>query len=54
MAFVQGEGLALERLVVQHEADLAYEGQTHVIRTSLPSGDLTPEVVEEQPFVLRI
>ncbi len=47
MAFVKGEGLALERLVVQHEADLSYEGQTHVIRTPLPSGDLTSEVVEE-------
>jgi N-methylhydantoinase A len=42
-AFVRGEGLFLERVVVQREADLSYEGQTHVIRTPLPSGRLTRE-----------
>ena len=34
-------------MVVQREADISYEGQTHVIRTPLPSGRLTEAGIAE-------
>ncbi len=42
-AFLKQGNLALSRIHLLREADIAYEGQTHVIRTALPDGDLSPE-----------
>ena len=38
-----GENVPLERVSVVREADISYEGQTHVIRTALPAGELSHE-----------
>ncbi|MDE2815828.1 MAG: hypothetical protein OXK81_03895, partial [Chloroflexota bacterium] len=38
-----GENVPLERVTVVREADISYEGQTHVIRTALPAGRLSHE-----------
>lgn len=42
-AMLAGENVPLERVNVVREADISYEGQTHVIRTSLPAGKLSHE-----------
>ena len=44
--FLQRENVALDRVSILREAELSYEGQTHLIRTSLPAGPLTREQVE--------
>ena len=44
--FLRRENLPLDRVSIVREAELSYEGQTHLIRTSLPSGSLTGEQVE--------
>ena len=44
--FLQRENVALDRVSILREAELSYEGQTHLIRTSLPAGSLTREQVE--------
>ena len=44
--FLQRENLVLDRVSILREAELSYEGQTHLIRTSLPAGSLTGEQVE--------
>ena len=40
-----GENVPLTRVNVVREADISYEGQTHVIRTSLPAGDLGHDTI---------
>ena len=42
-AFLKQVNLPLSRIHLLREADVAYEGQTHVIRTLLPDGDTSPE-----------
>ena len=44
--FLRRENLPLDRVSIVREAELSYEGQTHLIRTSLPAGSLTREQVE--------
>jgi N-methylhydantoinase A len=46
-AFVKRENLPLIRVNVVREADISYEGQTHVIRTPLPSGPLSRERIAD-------
>ncbi|MSS71891.1 MAG: hydantoinase/oxoprolinase family protein [Candidatus Latescibacteria bacterium] len=46
-AFLRREGLSYTEVRVVREAELSYEGQTHLIRTPLPAGPLTiPEIAE--------
>ena len=40
-----GENVPLERVSVVREADISYEGQTHVIRTPLPAGELNQDTI---------
>ena len=40
-----GENVPLARVNVVREADISYEGQTHVIRASLPAGELSRETI---------
>ena len=40
-----GENVPLQRVNVVREADISYEGQTHVIRTALPAGELSHETI---------
>ncbi len=42
-----GERVPLERVNVIREADISYEGQTHVIRTSLPAGELSHDTIAQ-------
>ena len=42
-ALLQQEPLPLVRIRIAREAELSYEGQTHVVRTPLPAGALTHE-----------
>ncbi len=42
-----GENVPLQRVNVVREADISYEGQTHVIRTRLPAGKLSHESIAE-------
>ncbi len=42
-AFLKQVNLPLSRIHLLREADIAYEGQTHVIRTALPDDDVSPE-----------
>lgn len=44
-AMLAGENVPLERVNVVREADISYEGQTHVIRTRLPAGELSREII---------
>jgi N-methylhydantoinase A len=46
-AMLAGENVPLERVTVLREADISYEGQTHVIRTTLPAGKLTQDNIAE-------
>lgn len=46
-AFVKRENLPLIRVNVLREADISYEGQTHVIRTPLPPGPLSRERIAD-------
>jgi N-methylhydantoinase A len=46
-AMLAGENVPLERVNVVREADISYEGQTHVIRTRLPAGELNRETIAE-------
>ncbi|MDE3256764.1 MAG: hydantoinase/oxoprolinase family protein [Gemmatimonadota bacterium] len=42
-AFLKQVALPLSHIHLLREADIAYEGQTHVIRTPLPDNDSSPE-----------
>lgn len=44
-AFLKQVNLPLVHIHLLREADIAYEGQTHVIRTPLPDNDTSPERV---------
>ena len=44
-AFINRENLPLAHLSVLREADLSYEGQTHLIRTPLPAGPLSTAII---------
>ena len=44
-AMLAGENVPLQRVTVIREADISYEGQTHVIRTALPAGALDHESI---------
>ena len=44
-ALLQQEPLPLVRTRIVREAELSYEGQTHVVRTPLPAGALTHEQI---------
>ena len=44
--FLRRENLPLDRIGILREAELSYEGQTHLIRTSLPAEALTRDKVE--------
>ena len=46
-AFVKRENIPLVRVHIVREADISYEGQTHVIRTSLPSGPLSQDTIAD-------
>jgi N-methylhydantoinase A len=40
-ALLQAEGMTTERVVALFQADMAYDGQIHEVRTPLPSGTLS-------------
>ena len=44
-AMLAGENVPLQRVNVVREADISYEGQTHVIRTNLPAGELSHDTI---------
>ena len=44
-AFLKHVDVPLRHVHLLREADIAYEGQTHVIRTALPDGDGSPESI---------
>ena len=46
-ALISGAGLAFEGIVTLFEADMSYDGQTHVLRVPLPSSLLTGQEVAE-------
>ncbi len=49
-AVIRRAQIPLQRITVFREADLSFEGQTHVIRTRLPSGVLTASNITESFF----
>ena len=46
-AFVKRENIPLREVLVLREAEISYEGQTHLLRTPLPLGPLTLSAIAE-------
>ena len=44
---IQSEQIPLTQVNVLREAEISYEGQTHVIRTPLPAGPVSPDIITE-------
>ena len=44
---IKSEQIPLTQVSVLREAEISYEGQTHVIRTPLPAGPVSPDVIAE-------
>ena len=42
---IERENVSLTEMNILHEAEVSYEGQTHVIRTLLPSGAVSPDLI---------
>ena len=45
---IEREKVSLTEINVLREAEVSYEGQTHVIRTLLPSGPVSPDLIAER------
>ena len=47
-ALINREKILLSQVSILREAEISYEGQTHIIRTPLPSGPVSPALIAER------